>query len=102
MFETDRLITALTFDLKDFFVKDLRGDCGGATSISIETSSSSSNDMSMGASSAVGAFGALSSKERDESHRVSARDTDGSVIGGSAVSAPLDASCDNALEVVLA
>ncbi len=38
--------------------------------------------MSMGASSAAGAFGALSSKERDESHRESAKDSGGSVLRG--------------------
>jgi hypothetical protein len=38
--------------------------------------------LSVDSSSVVGAFGGLSSKERDESHRESARDTDGSLLWG--------------------
>jgi hypothetical protein len=52
--------------------------------------------------SSPGAFGEQSVREGDESHRVSVRDTDGSVFGGGAVSAPFDASCDDALEVAFA
>jgi hypothetical protein len=73
-----------------FLDKALRDDRGVMGSISDKVCSS------------PGAFGEQSVRELDESHRVSARDTDGSVFGGSAVSAPFDASCDDALEGVFA